>query len=177
MINLLPWPEKEKIYKALFKRQAYTFGLTVIIILAGGAILILNTLAFLKIQTRELAQVLQAEVGTSETHSAQAVEENVKNLNAQLAKYKNFRAESVSATLVFSKIEELAPSGASLTTMLVDMANRKVILAGQADTRDDVMLMESRLKQSDFFERLESPLSNFLEKNNSRFSFTFYIKK
>lgn len=177
MINLLPPPEKEKIYEALFKRQAYTFGLTVIIILAGGAILILNTLAFLKIQTRELAQVLKAEVATSETQSAQAVEENVKNLNAQLAKYKNFRAEAVSPSLIFSKIEELVPNGANLTAMLVDVANRKVILAGRADRRDDVMLMENRLKESGFFERLESPLSNFLEKSNARFSFTFYIKK
>ena len=177
MINLLPLSEKEKIYSGLFKKQAYTFGLTITIILVGGAILILNTFAFLKIQIRELGQVLRAEVAAAETQNAQAIEDSVKNLNVQLSKYKDFRAESILPTLIFSKIEELIPAGARLGALLVNAADYKIILAGRADSREDVILLESRLKKSDFFERMDSPLSNLLEKTNSSFSFTFYFRK
>ncbi|MBI4119143.1 MAG: hypothetical protein HY452_02680 [Parcubacteria group bacterium] len=177
MINLLPLSEKEKIYSGLFKKQAHTFGLTITVILVGGAILILNTFAFLKIQIRELGQVLRAEVTAAETQDAQAIEDSVKNLNVQLSQYKNFRAESVSPTLIFSKMEELIPAGAKLTALLVNAADYKIILAGRADNREDVILLESRLKKSDFFEKVDSPLSNLLEKTNSSFSFTFYFRK
>lgn len=177
MINLLPLPEKEKIYGALFKRQVHTFGLTAVVIFIGGAVLVLNTFAFLKIQIRELRQVLRTEVASAETQNAQVIEESVKTLNVQLSRYSDFRQKSVSPTLIFSKIEGLMPGGASLTTMLVNAADRKIILAGRADTREDVMFLENNLKKSDFFERVESPLSNFLEKTDPAFSFTFYFKK
>lgn len=177
MINLLPPPEKEKVYGALFKRQVHTFGLTAAVILVGGAVLVLNTFAFLKIQIRELGQVLRAEVAAAETQSAQAIEESVKILNVQLSQYGNFRRESVSPALIFSKIEEVMPGGASLTALLVNAADKKIILAGRADTREDVIFLENNLKKSDFFERVDSPLSNFLEKANPSFSFTFYFKK
>ena len=177
MINLLPPQEKEKVYGALFKRQVHTFGLTATVILIGGSILILNTFAFLKIQIRELRSVLRAETAVAEIQNAQAIEERVKNLNVQLSRYENFRSESVSPIFIFSKIEELTPNGAGLATMLVDVSSRKIILAGRANTREDVMFLENGLKNSDFFERVDSPLSNFLEKTDSAFSFTFYFKK
>lgn len=177
MINLLPPQEKERIYGALFKRQVHTFGLTAAVILVGGAVLILNTFAFLKIQIRELKQVLRAEVAAAETQSAQAIEESVKTLNVQLSGYSDFRRDAVSPTLIFSKIEELMPGGARLTALLVNAADKKIILAGRADTRENVMFLENNLKKSDFFERVESPLSNFLEKTDPAFSFTFYFKK
>jgi Tfp pilus assembly protein PilN len=177
LINLLPIPEKEKINSELFKKQINTFGTFIALIFFGSAIFVMNTYAFLKIQTSELKQSLNLEEIKTETQEVKALEGGIKNLNARLSAYQKFRIERQPVINVFLKIKEVVPSGISLNAFLFDGDTKKIILSGVASSRDDVVLMESRLKNSDFFEGLESPLSNFLDKSNSKFNFTFYLKK
>ncbi len=177
MINLLPISEREKVHSDLFKKQINTFGLFIALIFFGSSIFILNTYAFLKIQTRELKQSLNLEEVKTETQEVKTLEVEIKNLNARLSAYQKFRIEKQPALNVFLKIKDAVPPGANLNALLYDAGARKIILSGIASSRDDVVLMESRLKDSNFFENLESPLSNFLDKTNSKFNFTFYLKK
>lgn len=175
MINLLPPLEKEKIHSALLKKQVNSLGMLVITVLVGSSIFILNTMVFLKIQARELRQSLSSESLSAEAQEARSLEDTIKNLNALAAKYGRFKSDGVSATDIFSNIEALTPPGAGLTAMSVDALEKKIALSGQAETRDDVVALENRLKNSPFFERVESPLSNYLDKRDADFSFTFYI--
>lgn len=175
MINLLPATEQEKIYGELLKKQVHSLGILVVVILAGCSIFILNTMVFLKIQSRELKQSLTMEAFDAETQKADALEGVIKNLNVRLSKYRDFRQGQVSMLDVFSRIGEIMPAGTRLTAAVVDAADGKIIISGQARLRDDVMLMENRLKESVFFEKIDSPLTNFLEKENTSFSFVFYL--
>lgn len=176
MINLLPSSEKEILHAQLLKRQIRSFGLIIAAILLGCAVFTLNTFAFLKIQTSELKQSLNIEAINSETKEAQMFEGEIKGLNSNLTRYQNFRSEHFSVLNVFLKIKEIAPPGANLNSLLYDAVSKKIIVSGVAQSRDDVVAMESRLKKSDFFERVESPINNFLDSANARFNFTFYEK-
>lgn len=177
MINLLPIQEREKVYSDLFQKQVNTFGLFAALIFFGSAVFILNTYAFLKIQAKELKQSLNMEEIKTETQEVKTLEGEIKNLNAWLSAYKKFRMEKQPALNVFLKIKEAVPLGIRLNALLFDGNTKKIILSGVADSRDDVVLMENRLKNSDFFENIESPLSNFLDKSDSKFNFMFYLKK
>lgn len=177
MINLLPLPEKERVYKNLLTRQVRSLGVLVVTVLVGSSIFILNTMVFLKVQSKEFKQNLSAEGLDAGTYQAKSLEDTIKKLNVRLAKYREFRSDQVSWLDIFRNLQEVVPSGANLTAMSVDSKEGKVILSGQARSRDDVVLMEGRLKKSDFFERVESPISNFLEKQDARFSFTFYLAR
>lgn len=175
MINLLPSVKKEKIYGELFKKQIYSLGILILTVLAGCSIFILNMMVFLKIQARELKQSLNMEAFDAETQKANALEGVIKDLNVRVSRYVEFRSGQVSMLDVFSRIQEVMPAGVRLTAMVADAADGKIILSGRAQSRDDVVMMTSRLKNSAFFERVESPLANFLEKENANFSFIFYL--
>lgn len=177
MINLLPPQEKEKLYGRLLKRQVRAFGFLAAIILFGGAVFVLNTWVFLKIQTKAISRNLNLETREPETVAARGLESQVKDLNLWLARYQNFRAESgVLMSDVLLKVQEIVPRGAALDALLVDSLEKKIILSGRASRREDVVVMENRLKKSEYFERVNSPISNYLEKTNASFNFSFYYK-
>lgn len=176
MINLLPQPEREKLYNSLFKKQINSFGLLLTVILLGGAIFILNTYIFLKIQTSELKSTLNFEAISAATQEAEQFENEMSRLGDMLTRYQSFKADQVSSQDVLSELQNIVPPGAQLKALSFDQAARKVIISGQAESRDDVLLLESRLERIKDFTKLESPLSNFLEKTKPNFSFTFYLK-
>lgn len=174
MINLLPKTEKEKLYNGLFKQQINSFGILITAVLLGGAIFIFNTYIFLAIQVNALKNSLNFEAIGQETKDAQSFETSVSQLNILLTKYQAFKNDNVPALNIFKTLEQITPPTAYLDALSFDGA--KIIMAGQAQSRDDVLLLESRLKKEPTFTKLESPLSNFLNKNNPKFSFTFYLK-
>lgn len=176
MINLLPSVNKQAVYKDLLFRQIRLLILLAVIIIAAGAVLILNSLVFLKIQAREVDRALSLENLNSETREAQELEQNVKNLNALLARYSGFKSNQTGAVDALLELNKLIPSGASLQVLSFDNVGRRVIMSGVAASRNDIVIFEDRLKQSALFEKLESLLSNFLESANANFSFTFYVK-
>lgn len=176
MINLLPPTERERIYSFLFKKQLYVFAVVIAIIFFGGAIFVLNTLIFIKIQTKELKQNINSELSTKETVYTKDLEGEVKTLNLQLSKYKSFRDKSVSLGTILNEISNIIPPAVSLTVLNIDIDSKKITALGKAETRDSIVLMEDNIKKSKIFEKIDSPLTNYLQKNNAPFSFSFYLK-
>lgn len=176
MINLLPPQEKNNIYNLLLKRQLHVFVFIITIIFFGGAIFVLNTLVFLKIQVGELGQSLNLESTTVEADSVKSLEDKAKDLNFKLAKYQSFRDGSAGLSTILVRVSDVVPLGVGLTALNVDTATRKVTMSGQAQTRDDIVSMENKIKKSEYFEKIESPLSNYLQKNNATFNLSFYFK-
>ena len=176
MINLLPPAEKDKIYSNLLKKQINSLLLFASFTILMGAFLIFNTYIFLKIHISEIAHSLNFKEVNQEAQDAKDLENTIGQLNNMLVRYQNFQGEKVSGFRVFTELQKIVPVGAKLNALNFDAPSRKIIMGGQAQSRDDVLLLENRLKTSNIFYKLESPLSNFLEKNNPTFSFTFYLK-
>lgn len=176
MINLLPSQQKEKIYSELFKKQLADFCLMIVVIFLGSAILILNSIVFIKIQARAMEQSLSLTMRTNEMQEAETLERKADQLNHLAARYSNFRKNNISFGDVLLALQKIIPSGSKLEVFFLDTATRKVIISGLAQSRDDVLRLEERLKKSDVFEKLDSPLSNLLERVNVSFNFTFYVK-
>ncbi|MDP3800290.1 MAG: hypothetical protein Q8Q90_02590 [bacterium] len=176
MINLLPPIEKDRVYSLLLKKQLHVFVLVIAIIFFGGAIFVLNTLVFLKIQLRELSQSINVEATTEEADQAKSLEDEIKKLNLYLSKYQTFKDESVGVNDIIMKVSNMVPSSTKLTSLNVDVTSKKIILSGQAATRDDIVYMENKIKKAEYFEKMDSPLTNYLQKNNPSFVLSFYFK-
>ncbi|MDP3764642.1 MAG: hypothetical protein Q8Q95_03410 [bacterium] len=176
MINLLPPQEKENIHNLLLRRQLHAFVFIIAIVFFGGAIFMLNTLVFLKIQSGELNQSINLETTTVEADRARSLEGDVKKLNLQLAKYQSFRESGTNLGAVLSRVSDLMPHTIALTSLNIETGSKKIILAGQAGQREDIVYMEDKIKKSEYFEKLDSPLTNYLQKNNPSFNFSFYFK-
>lgn len=176
MINLLPPAEKEKVYQMLLKKQFRVFGVLLVLAVFGGAFFVLNTLVFLKVQTSELGHSLNVESASADIESTAVLEDGIKDLNLKLSKYQAFRAEEVNTGLLLAKVGELVPAGIALNKLSLDAGTKKITISGLAQTRDDVIEMEKRLKKSTLFERVDSPIGNYLQKSNSTFNFSFYFK-
>ncbi|MBI4120349.1 MAG: PilN domain-containing protein [Parcubacteria group bacterium] len=176
MINLLPPTRKLVVYKDLLFRQIRLLIWLAVIIIAALAIFNLNSLIFLKIQAREVDRALSLENLNSETREAQELKQEVKGLNALLTRYSTLKSGQTGAVAALLELNKLVPSGVSLQVLSFDNASRRIIVSGVAASRGDIMVFESRLKESVLFEKLNSPLSNFLESANANFSFTFYFK-
>lgn len=123
-----------------------------------------------------MEQSLSLTTGTNEAQEAEALERKADQLNHLAARYNNFRKNNISFSDVFLALQKIIPSGSRLEVFFLDGAARKVIISGLAQSRDDVLMFEERLKKSDVFEKLDSPLSNLLERVNVSFNFTFYVK-
>ena len=176
MINLLPPARQKTIYKDLLYRQVNRLLLWAVIIFGAAALLILNALVFLKIQTRALNRNVSLESLNSQTRQAQELAQQARDLNVLLVRYDSFRQERISIPEALLELNKLIPSGVSLRVLSLDAASRRVIMSGLAASRSDVTAFENGLKRSAIFEKLDSPLSNFLESANVNFSFTFYVK-
>lgn len=176
MINLLPPSEKDKVYALLLKKQFRVFGVLVVLAVFGGAFFVLNTLVFLKVQTSELGHSLNVESTSANMDSTAVLEDEIKDLNSKLSKYQAFRAEEINMGSVLAKIGELVPAGIALNKLSLDAGTKKIVVSGLAQTRDDVIVLEKNLKGSVFFERVDSPIGNYLQKSNSTFNFSFYFK-
>ncbi len=176
MINLLPSAEKEKVQVGLLKRQLDHFGILILAVFLGGTIFIFNTFVFLKIQTKEIKNSLNIEGVNLDTKTAKALENDIRDLNQILARYQAFRQETKPALAVLYEVQKKIPLGIKITALSLDITTGKITLNGRAQNREDILSMEKQIKESKSFEKLESPLSNFLEKTNASFSFSFYVK-
>jgi len=176
MINLLPSQQKEKIYSELFKKQLNNFCLMIVVIFLGSAILILNSIIFIKIQAQAIEQSLSITTHTDEVQEAALLESKVNQLNDLTVRYNNFRKNNISFSDAFLALQQIIPSGARLEVLFLDGSTKKVIISGLAQNRDDILKLEESLKKSAVFEKLDAPLSNLLERTNVNFNFTFYVK-
>jgi len=73
------------------------------------------------------------------------------------------------------KISEIAPAGINLTNLSYQTAQNKVVLNGQAKTREQFLNFKENLEKSQVFLEVESPLSNLINKENIDFNFNFKI--
>lgn len=75
---------------------------------------------------------------------------------------------------VISQINQIMPAGIILKELSVDEANLRI--KGTAVRREDLLELEEKLKKSQNFENVESPISNIVSGTNAEFEITATIK-
>ncbi|MBI4457804.1 PilN domain-containing protein [Candidatus Uhrbacteria bacterium] len=162
-LNLLPPQKKEALRQGFVLAYAQTmvllFGLVVVLI----ATALIPVRLMLKSDFDELSKQNAPETDEFAISMAE-----IRDINSFLRRVDGLQTAFVPWASVLKGITESAPAGIQLENIRVAGANL-VVISGTAGTRDALLAFEAELSKSPFLSKIESPLSNILQRQNFKF--------
>ena len=177
-LNLLPQQHKEAIRHEIFLRAILLIAIFFIVWTIFFSILISQSVVFLSIQNAALKERVEIEERAEVTQEALGFEQIINNANESLRHISKITQEPDDdvATLL-QVISALMPPGAVLGTFQLNSTSSSLTLGGHAQTRQQVLALESSLKaQTEYFVGVEAPITNLLKPLDVSFSFTLTLK-
>lgn len=171
-LNLLPPSEKKKIKLSKLARLIISFELRVCFLIIVFSLLMVSVFLFLYILTGAQANLVEQTKSNQKVQELFEMEEKIKNANISINQIRQKQDEMIVWTPVLEHLSEITPNGIYLKTFSFVEANGEISLSGHADKREDLLKYKGLLKESDYFESVESPLSNIIKKEDISFSFT-----
>jgi Tfp pilus assembly protein PilN len=119
--------------------------------------------------------ILKEVQSSSQKKAFNNFKEEVKQTNDQLEYINQLASQENNYSSIVKNLSGFMPPGVKIKS--VSLNGNKVELSGNADSRQAVVSLRDALEKSPDFQKLDSPLSNFLKQSNIDFYFTFEIKK
>ena len=179
-MNLLPEENKILFKKYYLKRLFAVLGVLIISIIAAGGVILMPAysliLSYKKNLNAELAAHSKKDADLAE--SAAALE--IKKLNNRLASVEKI-SKAKGPSNVFKNIIGGKNSGIKITSFSYEKGKEsggedKVFLYGKAQTRDELVIFENRLKKEFGDNKIVSPVSNLINEKDFDFSLTLYVQ-
>ncbi len=163
-LNLLPSEKRA----ALRLQFIASYAETMLFIFFVVAVFAAGTLVALRMSLAKTYDdfTRRSDAGAEET---QAITDEIKAINGYMQRVNAFEGRFTPWSSVLVKIAALVPAGVRIDSIRVDKG--AIAIAGAADTRDDVLLLQQRLRDSGLFTDVQSPLSNILQDRNVHFEF------
>lgn len=175
MINLLPYEDRKKIRQESLRRFLVIAIFETSLVLFAGILLIFPVSFSFKSQKDGLEREESVSRQGAPLDQLKEVEKEIKKLNSELTLLEA-ASKSGEVSDIFIKIMDSKPAGISIDEFLYSRQSKKILLAGNAAVRDDLVKFQEVLGSLEFSEKLESPLSNILKRENVDFSINLYIK-
>jgi len=168
-LNLLSKQKKEKLkeYKVL-----NTFKLVSYIIL----VFIILLLAFLYASSYYISnQIENISTNIEKTQSASPDSEisyskTIKEINEKINSINNIQSEYVLFSNYLMDFTKLVPSSIKINNLSINQETNVIQLDGYAPIRQNFLQFETNLKNSSIIEKLESPISNLIKKEDINFT-------
>lgn len=168
LLNLLPEEHRSTIrrryYDRFFFRQSViVFGIGVFYLLMLGSVFVIvreNRLSTERISREEM----QSEVGRAELARFEA---SFSDSNQAVSRALSFYREHTDWTNVLLSLDRAVPEKVTLSEL--STKDYKVFLAGTAETREDFLEFERRLKDEACFSEVEAPVSNLFSREDVDF--------
>jgi Tfp pilus assembly protein PilN len=200
-INLLSPFDKldtkwEKINRSLIASSA-----KVIVVQLFFIILLVVSIEYLNIEKHRVDNELENVRLEKETREIEEMEKNIKNYENQLKYLSKAQENHVYWTVIIDAFANAVPSGVKISSFDVKRSKDKlkgkstrtrgnsnvsgksgdykfrVDIAGTARTRSDLLDFEKNLKNSETFINLTSDGSNYVDRVNVNFRYTFYVNE
>ncbi len=163
-LNLLSPMQKEH----LKIRVLYSMIERAMILLTAMILIVTIGLNAVKIKLTEvLSGIAERQILSSEYVSAN---NDIKNLNAGIARVEKVEKSFVPASIFFEDVIRRAPQGVTLSSASFETVTHSIIVSGFADTRDGLLSFESNLRGSPYVDKLDSQLSNLLQRRDISFT-------
>jgi len=172
MINLIPPAAKHNLKKEYISRVATVWSWLGAFSIAVGVALLLPTLLFISLQYKAL---------TADSNTAREMKESLVEAEALiedttiLAKHLNQASESRSFLFYIKTLEEITPSGVSLSEFVVSENGDKapsIALSGLASDRASLSSFVDAIENSGEFLEAKLPLDSLAATKNIRFNLT-----
>lgn len=175
-INLLP----KKEIKRLRLLKLHSFLFRQILLLSGFAVLVvflfLGSDLLLRRNLEIINTQLQNKMQEGDASSFLELKNKIDQFNQNLEQSARLEKNHIRLSPSLIELTRLTSPELSLTSLKVHLKEGYTELSGIAKTRDKLLEFQDNLEKSDFFEAVESPLSNLTSKENIEFQLKFKIK-
>lgn len=175
-LNLLPPQDRKRIgHKRLIRFFTLFHGIIASLLVTGIALL-LPTYFFLFFQNKGAAELFAARKQITESEQARGAEARIQQTNTILRRLQtDYNLTQESLTTSITDIVAKAPPGITLTFFSFEKKTNRVLLRGNAATRNDLLQYISAIRNHPFFRKIESPVENILREKNIAFTLSFAI--
>lgn len=174
-LNLLPPEEKQAIksQKALFK--IYIFGASGFLCVLVFLVLLATVWWSLQIQLSAVGAIFEKIQQSDQNKVFNDFKKDVDDANGKLRYLYQVQSQIKNYSSVVEDLSGIIIPGIKFKNISID--GNKVVLEGYAETRDVLIAFKDKINASAYFEKLDVPLSNYLEQNEINFTFNFQIKQ
>ena len=151
--------------------------LSLYFIMAVFSLLLFGAYYFLKVETKTWSENIASEKSTKKVQEILALEEKIKNTNKKIFIANKAIKETKKTSKIIEDITNLLNENIYLDILSLNLKDEKVNINGFAKTRQDVLSLQEKLKNSSLVKKdtIQSPKSNILKKENINFQFTFNL--
>ncbi len=174
-LNLLPPEKKQEISKkkrarAIIKQEIMlAFPLVVFI----AFLFCLNLI--LKIQEDGFDQLYAMEQSKEEYRRLKSYEDKFQEVNEKSGRLSELETKHLRWSRVLASLEKSLPAEIKITDL--SSKDYKILLAGKADKRENLLKFQENIINSECFENAEIPLSNLVIRENVEFQIDFEVKE
>ena len=105
------------------------------------------------------------------------LQNDIIEINKKINDAQKIQTSFVKFSDLSSSINKLAPKGIIVEFMHIDAKDNNLRINGISKNRELLLVLKDNLENSGFVKKLESPLSNLLEKENIEFRFSADLNK
>lgn len=183
-MNLLPEENKILFKKYYLRRLFAVFAVLIFSIIVAGTIVLIPMYSLILSYKSDLngepAAHSKKDAETSESPpagQASAAALEIKKLNNRLS-FVEKMSEAKGLNPIFKNILNKKNPGVKITYFSYEKGEEdgKISLTGKAETRDDLVIFESRLKKELGDNKVVSPVSNLIKEKDLNFSLSLYVQ-
>jgi len=171
-LNLIPFTQKERLKRELVFLLIYGIAGILVIVIAFNSIMLTIT-RFILIDHFNKLKDDSSLVNISLLN----LQSDIGETNKKIKNAEKIQSNFVKYSDVLPDFTNLVPEGIIINFLHIDSENNDFQINGTANNRDILVKFKDSLEAASFIENLESPLSNFLEKENITFRFSGEIMK
>jgi len=173
-LNLLPPEEKTSIIERINLLKIIKMGSFSLFFLLIFLLLLASIWWYLSIQLESADSILKSGEATPQGKALGEFKKEVDQANKLLKSFDSLQTQIINYSFALQKLTEIVPAGINFKSLSI--SNKDIKLEGHADTREILVSFKDVLESSQYFEKINSPLSNFLKQKDISFSFSFQIK-
>ena len=176
-VNLLPKTEQTELRFAFFSEKLLRFW-----IWAAVSLAIFFTLSFLSefylngIMSSTQLSIVDNKV-LLDSSDFRALQNEILVLNRDISEIANLQSRHYYWSKAFVEFANLVPADMQMDQVIFDSATGKIIISGQAKTRQSMLALWANVIKSEYFENINFPLTNLEKPENPDFTYTFFVKR
>jgi hypothetical protein len=173
MVNLLPVENKVSIKKEYLRRLVVVFGLFSFVTIIIAILLLVFLLFLVNKEKNDYSTYLSLEKKHLTFLDEEEVVSFVTDTNSKTAVFEKNSKESKKASDTIEKIIKAKTKGITIDRFSLNGGDMS--FSGTAQIRSDLSFFIDNLKKEPSFEKVDSPISNFLKENDINFNISIIL--
>lgn len=173
-INLVPAEKKEELRFRRIGRVFFRTGITLSMALVVFAVFIFFCVKVLDIYETAIGKEIEKSKENPAYKEISETQDLIEQYHSKSAAVQKQFRDHRQYWPIYQQINALAPKGIYFKEISIE--NSGVFLKGMGDRREAVINLKDRIEQDENFEKIESPISNYVRDANIDFEIRFNIK-